>query len=98
MSADAPWIAAQTRQLLAQRGHAWLLQGPSGLGQYMLGLNLARAWLAAKMDDAGGSSELRATLSAYRPGLVPERLIKVIDEVREPDLDAAFARWRAVAP
>jgi DNA polymerase-3 subunit delta' len=31
--------------LLAQRGHAWLLQGPSGLGQYALGLELVRAWL-----------------------------------------------------
>jgi len=41
----APWIAAQTRQLLAQRGHAWLLQGPSGLGQYELALTLVRSWL-----------------------------------------------------
>ena len=41
----APWIAAQNRQLLAQRGHAWLLQGPSGLGQYSLALELMRAWL-----------------------------------------------------
>ena len=45
MTAPAPWIAAQARQLLAQRGHAWLLQGPSGLGQYRLALELARAWL-----------------------------------------------------
>lgn len=41
----APWIRAQVRQLLAQRGHAWLLHGPSGLGQYGLALALARAWL-----------------------------------------------------
>lgn len=41
----APWIAAQRRLLLAQRGHAWLLHGPSGLGQYPLALELARAWL-----------------------------------------------------
>jgi len=41
----APWIRAQLRSLLAQRGHAWLLQGPSGLGQYALGLVLARSWL-----------------------------------------------------
>lgn len=41
----APWIAAQLRQLLSQRGHAWLLHGPSGLGQYPLALELARAWL-----------------------------------------------------
>lgn len=40
-----PWIAAQTQHLLAQRGHAWLLHGPSGLGQYALALELARAWL-----------------------------------------------------
>ncbi|WP_395684939.1 DNA polymerase III subunit delta' [Caenimonas koreensis] len=42
---NAPWIAAQVELLVAQRGHAWLLQGPSGLGQYALALELARAWL-----------------------------------------------------
>lgn len=41
----APWIRSQVRTLLAQRGHAWLLHGPSGLGQYPLGLALVRAWL-----------------------------------------------------
>lgn len=45
MTPQAPWIAMQARQLLAQRGHAWLLQGPSGLGQYSLALDMARAWL-----------------------------------------------------
>lgn len=43
--AVAPWIAAQRQALLAQRGHAWLLHGPSGLGQYTLALELVRAWL-----------------------------------------------------
>ena len=41
----APWIQTQLTALLAQRGHAWLLQGPSGLGQYPLALALATAWL-----------------------------------------------------
>ncbi len=41
----APWLATQLGELLVQRGHAWLLHGPSGLGQYALGLELARAWL-----------------------------------------------------
>lgn len=50
-SLTAPWIAAQRTRLLAQRGHAWLLQGPSGLGQYALGLELVRAWLC---DAPGG--------------------------------------------
>ena len=39
------WIERQLRSLLQQRGHAWLLAGPSGLGQYHLGLELVRAWL-----------------------------------------------------
>lgn len=41
----APWLQTQLRGLLAQRGHAWLLSGPSGLGQFDLALALARAWL-----------------------------------------------------
>ena len=53
----APWIAAQTKVLLAQQGHAWLLHGPSGLGQYRLALELARAWLceSAFADGACGT-------------------------------------------
>lgn len=42
---EAPWIRAQLQALQAQRGHALLLHGPSGLGQYALALGLARAWL-----------------------------------------------------
>ena len=47
-SLHAPWIARQTTDLLAQGGHAWLLQGPSGLGQYELALALVSAWLCEK--------------------------------------------------
>jgi DNA polymerase-3 subunit delta' len=50
---EAPWIAAQRGRLLAQRGHAWLLQGPSGLGQYALGLSLVRAWLCEQPSAQG---------------------------------------------
>jgi len=50
VSATPPWIAAQLRHLLAQRGHAWLLHGPSGLGQFELAMELTRAWLC---DDPG---------------------------------------------
>ena len=45
MSEVASWIREQAETLLAQRGHAWLLSGPSGLGQYALALELVRAWL-----------------------------------------------------
>jgi DNA polymerase III subunit delta' len=53
MSTAAPWLAAQRRHLLAQRGHAWLLQGPSGLGQYELALALAQAWLCDEATPEG---------------------------------------------
>lgn len=45
MTGTAPWITAQLGRLVRQRGHAWLLHGPAGLGQYALALELARAWL-----------------------------------------------------
>lgn len=50
---SAPWITRQTRQLLARRGHAWLLQGPSGLGQYELALALVSAWLCEQPTPEG---------------------------------------------
>jgi DNA polymerase-3 subunit delta' len=57
LTTSPTWIATQTRQLLAQRGHAWLLQGPSGLGQYSLGLALARAWLCERPGAEGACGE-----------------------------------------
>jgi DNA polymerase-3 subunit delta' len=41
----APWLERQLDRLVGHSGHALLLQGPSGLGQYPLGLALAQAWL-----------------------------------------------------
>ena len=43
--AAPPWIQRQLTGLLQQRGHAWLLAGPSGLGQFRLALEMVRAWL-----------------------------------------------------
>lgn len=54
---SVPWIAAQTRQLLAQQGHAWLLHGPSGLGQYRLALELAKAWLCETPTQEGACGQ-----------------------------------------
>jgi DNA polymerase-3 subunit delta' len=54
VNADAlsPWLRRPLAELLRQRGHAWLLHGPSGLGQYELGLALAAAWLCEQPDEA----------------------------------------------
>ena len=51
--APAPWLAPALQTLLNQRGHAWLLSGPSGLGQYTLALELARAWLCLQPSEEG---------------------------------------------
>ena len=63
-----PWIARQLAVLLSQRGHAWLLHGPSGLGQFELGLALVRAWLcdAPAWPDAApaGASATSALIGA----------------------------------
>ncbi len=53
-TSGAPWIAAQIAALLGQRGHAWLLHGPSGLGQYGLAMDLVRAWLCERPSAQGG--------------------------------------------
>jgi DNA polymerase-3 subunit delta' len=49
----APWIDQQVMRLLAQKGHAWLVHGPSGLGQYALAMELARAWLCEQPTETG---------------------------------------------
>lgn len=53
----APWIQAQVRALVAQPGHALLLQGPSGLGQYDLGLALVQAWLCDRPGPDGACGQ-----------------------------------------
>jgi DNA polymerase-3 subunit delta' len=53
----APWLTTQLQSLLPRRGHAWLLQGPSGLGQYSLALALARAWLCTQPTPHGACGQ-----------------------------------------
>ena len=49
----APWLEQQRQTLLAQRGHAWLLQGPSGMGQFELAMSLVRTWLCEHPSQQG---------------------------------------------
>ncbi|MCW5652430.1 DNA polymerase III subunit delta' [Hydrogenophaga sp.] len=57
MSTLAPWLQTQLQSLLAQRGHALLLAGPSGLGQYELALALARTWLCEQPGPQGACGQ-----------------------------------------
>lgn len=93
----APWLAQQSRQLLAQRGHAWLLQGPSGLGQYSLGLALVRAWLCEQPTEQGACGSCpschaidvrtHADLCVLMPETVMLELGWPLDEKSQSDID-----------
>lgn len=97
MSTLAPWIGDQSRQLLAQRGHAWLLQGPSGLGQYSLALALVRAWLCESPDEEGACGQCpschaidvrtHADLCVLMPELAMLELGWPLDEKTQTELD-----------
>jgi DNA polymerase-3 subunit delta' len=45
------------QSLLNHRGQGWLLSGPSGLGQYTLAMELARAWLCLQASDHGACGQ-----------------------------------------
>ncbi len=93
----APWIAAQTEALLAQRGHAWLLQGPSGLGQYSLALELVRAWLCDRPTPRGACGQCgschaievrtHADLCVLMPEVQMQELGWPLSEKAQSDID-----------
>ena len=53
----APWIERPLRELLKQVGHAWLILGPSGLGQFELARALSKAWLCEAVTPAGACAQ-----------------------------------------
>lgn len=93
----SPWLQGQLTTLLARRGHAWLLQGPSGLGQYTLGLELARAWLCERPSEHGACYQCRschaidvrthADLCTLMPETLSLDLNWPLDEKTQKDLD-----------
>ena len=96
----APWIAAQRTTLLAQRGHAWLLQGPSGMGQYALGLELVRAWLCDAPTPHGACGQcaschaIEVRTHADLCVLMPE--VQMMEELKSFAEKTFHATWRYV--
>lgn len=97
MTDVAPWIARQRNALLAQRGHAWLLHGPSGLGQYLLALELARAWLCEAPTAEGACGQCaschgiavrtHADLRVLMPEVQMQQLAWPLPEKAQAELD-----------
>ena len=94
----APWLQAQLVSLLTQRGHAWLLSGPSGLGQFELAMALARAWLCENPTPAGACGvcsschavavHTHADLCMLMPEALSLELGWPLDEKTQDDLDS----------
>ena len=94
----APWLQVQLEGLLRQRGHAWLLQGPSGLGQFELALALATSWLCDKPTPQGACGHCsschavavhtHADMFALLPETLSLSLGWPLDEKTQSDLDS----------
>ena len=94
----APWLQSQLESLLRQRGHAWLLSGPSGLGQFDLALALARSWLCERPAEQGACGacgschavdvHTHADLCMLMPETLSLALGWPLDEKTQDDLDS----------
>ena len=93
----APWLQLQLGDLLKRQGHAMLLSGPSGLGQYDLALALARAWLCHAPTPHGACGRCsschavdvrtHADLCVLLPEALSLELAWPLDEKVQDDLD-----------
>ena len=98
----APWLQTQLESLLKQRGHAWILGGPSGLGQFELALATARAWLCEHPTPQGACNHCaschavdvytHADLSVLMPESLSLQLGWPLDQKTQDDLDAKKRR------
>ena len=94
----APWLQLQLEGLLAQNGHAWLLAGPSGLGQFDLALALATTWLCDQPTPQGACGRCsschsvavhtHADLCLLMPEALSMALGWPLDEKTQDELDA----------
>ena len=93
----APWLQTQLESLLRQRGHAWILGGPSGLGQFELALATAGAWLCEQPTQHGACNHCtschavdvhtHADLCVLMPETLSLALGWPLDEKTQRDLD-----------
>jgi DNA polymerase-3 subunit delta' len=98
----APWLEVDLERLLTQRGHAWLVTGTAGLGQFELAMAMASSWLCEAITAAQTTSHkacgqcdachmVRAKSHPDLAVLLPETLSLELgwplDEKTQADLD-----------
>ncbi|MFL6662479.1 MAG: DNA polymerase III subunit delta' [Rhizobacter sp.] len=91
-----PWLEEPLRRALAtQRGHALLIHGPQGVGQFELALTLAQAWLCESEEGArpcGRCASCRLVQAHSHPDLLvllPEALREPLGWALDDDADGA---------
>lgn len=83
-----PWLASTLTKALSQKGHALLLHGPEGVGQFELAMVLAQSWLceavpagsALAVQPPCGRCEACRLLAA---GAHPDLMVLVPEALRE---------------
>jgi DNA polymerase-3 subunit delta' len=68
-----PWLAPALQALRGAQGHAILVHGPRGVGQFELGLDLARAWLCESepaLRPCGQCTSCRLIVARSHPDLL----------------------------
>ncbi len=98
----APWLEVDLERLLTQRGHAWLVTGTAGLGQFELAMAMASSWLCEAITASQATSHkacgqcdachmVRAKSHPDLAVLLPETLSLELgwplDEKTQADLD-----------
>jgi DNA polymerase III subunit delta' len=81
-----PWLAAPLRRALAtQQGHAILVRGPGGVGEFELALALAQGWLCEATDRPIADRPCRrcASCKLFAARSHPDLLVLVPEVMRE---------------
>jgi DNA polymerase-3 subunit delta' len=79
-----PWLQTPLREALAtQRGHALLLHGPQGVGQFELALALAQTWLCEDASEAGACGRCASCL-LVQAHTHPDLLVLLPEALRAP--------------
>jgi DNA polymerase III subunit delta' len=83
---ELPWLAGPLQRALRQGAHALLLHGPEGVGQFELGLSLAKAWLCEgtrEQRPQGAACRACASCRLVESRSHPDLLVLIPEALRE---------------